>query len=100
MLPRRRADPQGTVRGAGVGASSRGWVLEVGLAQPGLPPALLEKQKGDIMGGGVCVCQFFLMKKSLFALVEKPISCPSKTLSAGWWCRPRGALQSPLRGMG
>lgn len=38
--------PQGTVRGAGFGASSRGWVLEVGLAQPGLPPALLEKKKG------------------------------------------------------
>lgn len=43
--------PQGTARGGGFGACSRVWVLEVGgVAQPGLPLVLLEKQKGEIMG--------------------------------------------------
>lgn len=84
--------PQGTVRGCGFGACSRVWVLEVGeVAQPGLPSPLLEKQKGEVMGFFFS----FLMKESLFALVEKPSPCPSKTLSAGWWGQPRGALQNP-----
>jgi len=89
--------PQGTIRGGGFGACSRVWVLEVGeVSQPGLPPALWEKRKGEIMG----VIFSFLMKMSLFALVEKPISCSSKTLPEEWWGQLRGTLQTPLQGVG
>lgn len=53
------------------------------------------KTSGEPKGGNHRGIFSFLMKKSHFALIKKPISCPSKPLSVGG-----GASQEPLQNMG